>query len=184
MSKAKSLGKKISSNPIVIALMMIVAGIVLILWNGSALDIAVRVIGGLLALSGLTNLISAFIHKNDEKSKPIISIIAAIAFIAIGIVLITNPGFITGIFPFVMGLMMILNSLADLYQVLNLKKDGDERWSILGIAAAVTLVLGIIICVNPFETLNVLLIMNGITMIYGGIIRFVLTFRAKKLEKE
>ena len=75
---------------------------------------------------------------------------------------------------------MVVHGALDLQGALNLRSAGAQQWKIAGVIAAITLVLGIIVIWNPFVSINVLLMLVGIALIYDGLSDLLIIFHLSR----
>ena len=54
------------------------------------------------------------------------------------------------IIPVVVGIIVLIHGLMDIQYTLDIKKAGSEKWWIALIAAALTLIVGLLLMLNPF----------------------------------
>ena len=83
--------------------------------------------------------------------------------------ILLNPLGLLSIIPIVFGVLLIYHGISDLGQALELRKYEADRWWISIIIAVVTIALGILIMRNPFDTIDMLMRIIGICLIYDGL---------------
>jgi uncharacterized membrane protein HdeD (DUF308 family) len=103
-------------------------------------------------------------------------LIAAIEAIA-GLVILVRPQIILNIYPIAMGIIIAVDGLGNLFQALSMKRRENSHWKPMLILACITILLGIIIVLNPFSTLNALTSVIGIVLAYDGVTRFLAVVR-------
>lgn len=140
------------------AILMAVFGLILVIWAGSALKITAIVIGVLLLLEAVALFISYF--QDKETPKLIEGIVSAI----IGLVFVIKPTFIVSIYPFLLGAVIVVESILHLVQLFGTSVKTGRTWGLIA-ANVVLLILGIVIMFNPFTTMTVLVRVSGIVMI-------------------
>ena len=101
-------------SKLVPAVLSIVLGIVIIIARRAAVDLLVKIIGGLVIASGLFFILTYLMQK--EKTPGSLEMVLTMAGISvlIGILLISFAENIVDIFPTIMGIFLILNGLSHL----------------------------------------------------------------------
>ncbi|MCM1415289.1 MAG: DUF308 domain-containing protein [bacterium] len=165
--------KKILQNEVVSSLIMVVLGIVLMVWPGETMDIACMVIGCSLIIAGVIGLIVLFISqkKNEEKNiskDSVITTLKSVIIIIVGIVLIAKMRTIVSILPFIIGILIIINSAVNIIQTI-LNKSQNSKWIVSLIASLVTAIIGILMAVNPFGAAISQIFIMGLGLTFGGI---------------
>ena len=77
----------------------------------------------------------------------------------------------------VLGLILIVHGVIDLQGALNLRAGHARHWWPAFLIALITLALGALILWNPFASINALLMLVGIALIYDGISDLLILFQ-------
>ncbi|MCM1039361.1 MAG: DUF308 domain-containing protein [Ruminococcus sp.] len=165
--------KKILHNEVVSSLIMIILGIILMVWPGETMDIACMVIGCGLIIAGVIGLAVLFIRrkKNGEENiskDSVITTLKSVIIIIVGIVLIAKMKTVVSILPFIMGILIIVNSAVNIMQTI-LNKDQNSKWIVSLIASLVTAIIGILMIANPFGAAVSQIFIMGLGLTVGGI---------------
>ena len=91
--------------------------------------------------------------------------IVGILIALLGIVFIASPETIAGIVPFILGTIMIINSIAKLQFVSAMMCGNNKDWLVPMIANVVMLILGIVLVINPFSGAKAMIRIIGIFLI-------------------
>ena len=91
--------------------------------------------------------------------------IVGILIALLGIVFVASPETIAGIVPFILGTIMIINSIAKLQFVSAMMCGNNKDWLIPMIANVVMLILGIVLVINPFSGAKAMIRIIGIFLI-------------------
>lgn len=128
------------------------------------------VLGGVILAVGMLNLISYF--NSDKVSS---SITKAVFFCAAGIFIITKPDFIFKILALVFGIYLLADGITSIKSSLIIRKIDPGSWVPPMVVAVLTTVLGLIITLNPFvsvetalKILGAALVISGVLSIYNG----------------
>ena len=133
-------------------------GIILLFIPGGTITTILRIVGILIALFG------GYIIYNSTKTNKN-ELVYGILIALLGIVFIASPDTIAGIIPFILGLIMIINSIAKL-QLLSTSMNNDKKsYMIPMLANVIMLILGIILVINPFSGAKAMIRIIGIFLI-------------------
>ncbi|MCM1386046.1 MAG: DUF308 domain-containing protein [Bacillus sp. (in: Bacteria)] len=165
--------KKILQNEVVSSLIMIALGIVLMVWPGAAMDIACLVIGCGLIIVGAIGLIILFVkRKKNEKEgiskDSIIVIMKSVIMIVVGIILIVKKNSVVSVLPFVIGVLIIVNSAVNIIQAI-LKRKQNNKWIIPLVVGFVTAIIGILMISNPFGAVISQIFIMGLGLAVDGV---------------
>lgn len=143
-------------------------GILLVIYPNTSLTIVCRAVGLIVLITGVGFLISharggffSWFHNLD--------LILGILFMILGGYILISPLGLLSIVPIVFGVLLIFHGISDFGQALQLWKCEADRWWLPMILAAITVVLGIVIMKNPFGTIDILMRIIGICLIYDGV---------------
>ena len=170
---------KIRYNLLLIAVFCIAVGAALLVNPEFFLTTACYVIGAVLIASGVLGILGCVRDHVVRVFVLFFSIIAAAA----GIFVITHPEVIGSILPIIFGLILLLDGLFNLRNGLGIRKMTDSTGGSVLIMGAVTVVLGIVILLNPYATAAFSLRLIGAALIYNGITDIVILFRVRKVAK-
>lgn len=172
--------KKVLRNTIIDAVLFILLGIALLIWPMQVLDIIYRVIGVLLAVTGLIKVIAFFAQK-DKKERSVPNLLLGCVQIVLAIVMLVKPSLFEAIGPVVAAVMIGYGALLGLIRSIGMLRAKQTK---LGIAvlvlSLVTLVLAIVVLINPvaFATFHVLMI--GVSLILDGITLLIASLHKSK----
>lgn len=158
--------KKSKINAIVSTIIIIAVGVFLLIRPGETLTTAVRLFGIALLVLGAMGVVSQLIKRDDRS---VISLIISVVEAVIGIIIIASPAFVVSLFPIIVGIIIALYGLSDLLAALNMKKADIGSWKIALILSVITIILGIVLFVNPFKTMSTLVRIIGVVLVYKGI---------------
>ncbi|MCM1466917.1 MAG: DUF308 domain-containing protein [Alistipes sp.] len=165
--------KKILQNEVVSSLLMIVLGIILMVWPGTAMDLACRIIGCGLIIVGIISLIVLFVRQKKSGEEgvskdSIIAIIKSVVMIVVGIILIVKMKTVVSFLPFVIGTLILVNSAVNVIQsILNRKQSG--KWVVSLVIGLVSAVIGILMIADPFGAAVSQIFILGLGLAVDGI---------------
>ena len=167
--------KKLS--PVVSALIMIIAGVLLFVYPATSLLAAVRLLGVAVLLYGAFGLVANLSRKSGERSVLALAYSAIVAIL--GIIIIASPDFIISVFPIVAGVLIAISGVESLMKALSLKKSGDAQWTLLMILSLITIAFGILIFANPFGTQATLVRVFACGLVYDGVVNLIAGVKSK-----
>ena len=165
--------------PLVVGLVSIVFGLLLLLVPQAKMESIALFIGLAVALYGLFALLVAFMNR-DNKKLFLTDLLFGIVLAVLAILIFANLALIGKYLPTLVGFLMILSSLAEIFRSISLKSAGLKSWWLGVIPAAVVLILGFVFLLKPGFVGTSFGIFTGITLVINGIAAVVNFFQLKK----
>ena len=154
--------RELLKNKATAAVLSVALGIVII---RAALDLLVRIIGGLIITGGVALIAINLIRPaNVSGNMTTILVMGGLAILA-GIILISCAEGVVDFFPTLMGIFLILNGLSHLAFA---GTDPDNRIAAT-IMGAIIIILGILIVIHPGFIANAIMIFIGSAFIVNGL---------------
>ena len=161
--------KKYEKRSIISSIIMILIAILLILKPEKMLNTVVIIFGVGMLLDGIFSIILYIV--TDKKQKIFSNALAeGILGILISMLILAKIDFVITIIPVIVGIWIIIKSIAKIQLSLNVKSVDEKSWVLILLSALITLVIGIIIIVNPFDTMVSVVMLAGILLLVTGII--------------
>lgn len=174
---------KLLKSSIWSSIALVVLGLLLIFYSELTILSISYVIGGILIAIGVIALIK-YISNINKDIKNEIDIVYGIGTIILGIIVISNPKAIASIIPFVLGILIVINSTAKIDYSFRLKKNKNKLWISTLIVALVALICGVLLIFNPFAGAEFITKIIGIILVIYAILDIVSTIRISKELKE
>ena len=124
-------------------------------------------LGGALIVMGVFQLIS-FLRGERLGFYNKFVMMMGIVLVLLGIWICAQPRIVLSIIPVVVGIIVLIHGLMDIQYTLDIKKAGSEKWWIALIAAALTLIVGLLLMLNPFTAYEITMVLLGVAMLYDG----------------
>ena len=150
-----------------VSLIILLLGIVLVIKPGGTLNVICRIVGFAFLLAAAVLAVFGFGSREEKKQRAFYFSGAVLAAL-IGIILIANPKFVISLLPIAVGLFVIVNGAINFMQALSIRKSG-KRWGVHMVLAVLTILLGVVIFTNPFSTMELLVRIMCVILIYDGI---------------
>lgn len=180
--------KLIKENPqtILMVLFEIAVGSLLLI-NPDGFTRAILVsFGVIMLIIGIVNLIK-YVSKKKSSLFPVLRLIAGIVSIIVGAIFTFGPSMIMGIFTLiaiVYGIILIVSGVMKMQDFFQAKKYEPYVPIVILFSAIASVVLGLIIIINPFETAMLAFRFMGISLIVEAVIDILtLVLIAKSIRK-
>ena len=140
-------------------------------------------LGLVLTICGVINILVFLSHRDGTLYAGFL-LITGIILAVVGIWLMARPTLVTVIIPRIIGLLVCVHGFRDIRDTLSLKKSGSSRWTAALLLGAVTLVLGAILVLAPFEAFTTVVRLIGAFLIYDGISDIWITTQVSKAVRD
>lgn len=160
--------KQVRFNRLLAAAVSIVCGAVLFAWSGTAIAVAFRVFGALLALAGAA-AVAAFLVRRDGSLTGAASLVGGAALIVLGFWIYRNPQDPTALFSVVIGIIICVSGVNDIFESFGMARAGFSRWWITLLIGALLTALGVVLIVRPDMLAKILVKMIGAILILNGV---------------
>ena len=174
---------KLLKSSIWSSIALVILGFLLIFYSEVTIISISYVIGGILIAIGVIALLK-YISNINKDIKNEIDIVYGIGTIILGIIVICNPKAIASIIPFILGILIVINSTAKIDYSFKLRKNKNNLWISTLIVALVALICGVLLIFNPFAGAEFITKVIGIILVVYAILDIVSTIRISKELKE
>ena len=164
------------------AIGLAILGILLVFESELTIVSISYVIGAILVAIGALAIIN-YINDMKKNVKNELDIVYGIGMVILGIIVISNPKGVASIIPFILGVLIIINSAAKLQYSLELKKDNNNLWNSTMILSLITLLCGILLVFNPFRGAEFITKVVGIILFIYAITDIISSLRIRKTIK-
>lgn len=156
------------------AVTALIIGLVLVLMPGVAADYLVITIGILFIIPGLFGIIGYFGTKKGEKSPRFP--IEAVGSLFLGLWLVIMPDFFVNILMYVLGFVLLLGGLQQVYTLIRARKWTDVPVAFF-VAPVLVMMAGLLIVFSPRDSQQALFIIIGATAIVYALAELLNYFR-------
>ncbi len=161
--------KKYSKYSILVSLALILLSILLIAKPTEFLNAIMIIFGIIVGISGIIQIIQYFCSPKEFKAFSF-KLIIGIIMIIFSIIVIVNSKTINILITSIIGVWMIVQSIIKLQIALNLREIANNNWKAICILSIITLLLGVLIIINPFTTLATVGRISGIMLLISEIV--------------
>ena len=159
--------KKIKWNLILMSIMYIGLGIFLLIMPGTALNVVCYALGAVVLLCAVVQLVRYFtVERGIFQSQ--LTLISGIICLGLGAFLIIRSDIVVRILPIVFGLFVIFDSLGRVQNALELRRCDYPSWKGFLLLALLSIALGVIMIIDPFGSMETLVMAIGIILIFEG----------------
>lgn len=168
----KEIIKRKEIKGIIVSILLIVLSIFLIIKPDEMISNLLRVIGIFSLIMGAFATVNYFVSKDENKLFDY-GLFRGVIEMTIGILFIFKYEMLIGIFPIILGMIIIFINLFKLQVSLNLKDTLENNYLTGVISSSLFIILGIIIILNPFDTVKVVVIVSGAVMLLSELFNIV-----------
>ena len=158
------MAKKLKWNLILMSLLYLALGIFLLMVPGTALNVVCCALGGVVLACAAVQLVRYFVVERGVFQSQL-TLISGLVCLALGAFLIIRSDVVVRVLPIVFGLFVIFDSLGRIQNALELRRCGYPSWKIFLLLAVLSVVLGIVMVVDPFGTMETLVMAIGLILI-------------------
>lgn len=171
--------KSIKFNLLSSAILCILLGIVLMIYPNTSLTLVCRAVGAIVLITGL-GFVGSYLRVGKTRWFGKIELVFGSIFAILGGFIVLFPLGIVRIVPIVFGVLLVYHGIANMKQAFELHQYKDKGWWFPVLIAASTIGLGILIMKNPFETIELLMRIIGVCLLYDGLMNTMLVGRFVK----
>lgn len=164
--------KKYEKSSIISSILMIIMAVLLMVKPTTMLNTIINIFGGIILVQGIISIILYFFTDKETRVFSNALLEGIICVIA-SILILKNKEFMISILPIIVGVWIIIKSIIKLQLSFNMKAINEKSWAFLLISSIITLILGIIAVINPFEIMVTVTILAGGMLLGTGIIDLV-----------
>ena len=159
--------KKLKWNLVLMSLLYLGLGVFLVMKPGTALNIVCYALGGVVLACAAVQLVRYFaVERGVFQSQ--LTLVSGIVCLALGAFLIIRSDIVVSILPIVFGLFVIFDSLGRIQNALELRRCEYPSWKGFLLLAVLSIALGVIMIVDPFGTMETLVMAIGVILIVEG----------------
>jgi len=154
------MGKKLKWNLIVMSVLYLALGIFLLMVPGTALNVVCYALGGVVLLGAVIQLVRYFLVERGIFQSQL-TLISGLVCLALGGFLILRSDIVVRLF-------VIFDSLGRVQSALELRRCGYGSWKGFLLLALLSVVLGVVMIVDPFGAMETLVMAIGVILIIEG----------------
>ena len=184
----KVMGKKVSDflkSEILSSVFYLAFGLCLLLVPDQTVNIICKIVFGLVMIaSGIYHIV---IYTAEKEKATILDLFTGVIVMVLGIFLFFTPQIVIKILPYLLGALVLVDSIWKIKGSYRLKKAQRGRWKIILIGCLVFIALGVSMLLYSFLSVTRMILFSGIILTADGVadIVFLIMIRLgmKKSEK-
>lgn len=158
--------RKYSITSILMSVLFVIVGIIMMVFPSIIVSIMIM-LGIILIIIGAFTIINSFRDKS-EFSGYSYDFALGVTSLIFGIIMVANPKLLISVFPLLLGIWIIFQSLLKLQLSIKVKNAGGTSWPFILIVSILTTILGVLLVINPFGAVETIIALLGIfTICYG-----------------
>lgn len=178
----KDIIKKKEIKGILGSLLLIVLSIFLMLKPIEIIGSLIKVIGMILLICGVFDFANYFVNKKEESLFDY-GLVKGIIEITIGVLFIFKYDLLINLFPCILGLIIVFINIFKLQTAISLK-EFESNYMTGVIISSLSIILGLIIVINPFETIEVVIIVSGAVLLISELSNIIYSISVLKFFKK
>ena len=160
--------KKVKWDANLTSVLYIVLGIVSMVIPLAMAKILGYLIGILLIVAGAVSMI-CYLLREAAQTYYRNDFLHGLVGIAVGILVLYRVEWIISLLPVLLGILVLASGCGKLQEVIDMKRMGYGSWVGMLILAAVNVIFGVVLIVNPFEWALVLFQVIGAGLVFSGV---------------
>ena len=178
----KDIIKKKELKGILGSLLLIVLSVFLMLKPIEIIGTLIKVIGMILLICGVFDFTNYFVNKKEESLFDY-GLVKGIIEITIGVLFIFKYDLLINLFPCILGLIIVFINIFKLQTAISLK-EFESNYMTGVIISSLSIILGLVIVINPFETLEVVIIVSGAVLLISELSNIIYSISVLKFFKK
>ena len=154
--------KKSGQASIVESIIFAILGIILIANPEETVKVISYILGAGLIIVGIFQILN-YIKMNGQSDLYNYHLIYGIMTIVIGIITIIYSATIGSIFRIIIGIWIIIAGVTKFQLAFNLRGI-DSKWIVVLLSSIISIILGVLIILNPFSTVMTITVISGIIL--------------------
>ena len=171
--------KKRCNTTLVVSLIFVVVGLFLFIKPDTTISIISYVMGGILLAMGIFSIYRYFAAE-EIGSVFNFELVYGVLLSIVGLFLIFNPTTLAKLFPIILGIWIIINSVTKFQYALVLKKVKNSDWAYTCLISLLTFLWGIVLLFNPLESVLAITQIIGIFIIVYAVLDIIDNFIIRK----
>lgn len=154
------------------AIVTVVIGLLLLLAPGGVVSTILKLIGWALLIVGGFMILSCMWngHRSHQAvGDSLALVVIGLVVFLLGLWIVRNPGNVVSIAVTGVGLVLLLHAINDIGYAVDARKVMAQGWLSAAISGGVTLILAVMILLNPFGTAMSVIRIAGICLLIDGI---------------
>lgn len=174
--------KKWKLQEIASGLLLTLGGLILLLMPELTLKAIANAVGIILIVIGVIFIISYICRKQLAAGN--YDLVKGIVTIGVGLFICMRSELVISILPVLLGIGVVVSGILKLQHGFDLKRMEVGAWTKVMVMAAINILIGLIVVLNPFSTVAFLMQLIGAGLIFSGLTDVITTVYVSKKASE
>lgn len=168
---------------IILSSLFIALGVGLIALRDLSVSLIGIAAGVMLIAFGIVKLIGYF-SKDLYRLAFQFDLALGLLCLLLGLILLCNPVGFTTFVHFLIGIVVLTDSMFKLQTAFDAKRFGISNWWVIGLTSLLTGACGVLLVLNPFDGAKLIMRLIGITALLEGVLNLLVAVYAVKIQKQ
>ena len=155
------------------SIITVALGVVLPLYPDTTSTVLCYGVGAVLLFHGMLDLVRYFTRQEGEFFLRY-ELAAGIILCAVGTFMLIQPEIVTMVIPMILGIYIVIDGGVNVRRSFEMKELEFSRWWAAMVVAALMILLGLVMFLNPFAAAQVTVMFIGVVLIYQGVSDFII----------
>ena len=170
------------TNKLIEAACLVILGLVLLIWSGTALIVICKAIAAIIAIVGIVTVVT-FFYRRSRVYGSSLGLFGGVVALVMGMYLFFNPEILASLGPTIIGLIVLVTGMVDLSESIRIVRQKSGGVAAALVIAVAEIVLGVIFIIHPVAINKILMKFMAIALIADGIADIWIMFQIGKAEK-
>lgn len=168
-------------SSIAAALVTILLGVILIWWPDRSVNFLCMLLGVSIFITGIIYILGWLARR--KEGVPAFFVLPGVILCALGVWLMTSPATVIKLIQYIFGAILIFHGAVDLQGAVSLMRRRWGRWWVDLLLALLTILLGVLVLLNPFGTFAALVMLIGAALVFDGVSDLCIIWRLSRAFK-
>ena len=168
-------------SSIAAALVTILLGVILIWWPDRSVNFLCMLLGVSIFITGIIYILGWLARR--KEGVPAFFVLPGVILCALGVWLMTSPASVIKLIQYIFGAILIFHGAVDLQGAVSLMRRRWGRWWVDLLLALLTILLGVLVLLNPFGIFAALVMLIGAALVFDGVSDLCIIWRLSRAFK-
>ena len=159
------------------ALVSVILGLVLIFAPQTMIAGVLGIVGWVLAAMGVFSLVGVLLYNREDMGALLLGVVQLL----LGGWIIRHPYQLTAIAAYIVAGLVLIHAVRDIQYAVDAHRAGAANWMTAAVSGGLTLILALLVLVNPVGSAMSLISFGGVCLLIDGISDLVMLHRLDKL---
>lgn len=160
--------KHVKGTYLLLSLLWLLAGLALLIWPGFSSEVICYALGALCVAYGVVKLLG-YLSKDPYRLAFQFDLALGILCIVMGCVLLFFSKAVISMLPILVGIFTLVSGVFKLQTAFDAKRFGMSKWWGLLLLSLLTMIIGVILLLRPFESAMLAIRFMGLAILADGV---------------